>query len=129
MGGVSAVDVAAAAAVVVGVAIRRGDRVLAARRTSPPGLAGRWELPGGKVDPGESTVEALHRYLTRTPARLLNVALTDAVGDRRAQNQPGTTNEYPNLRVPLTDADGRPVLLEDVFTSARARSLFAVLEG
>ena len=77
----------------------------------------------------QATVEALHRYLTLTPARLLNVALTDAVGDRRAQNQPGTTNEYPNWRVPLTDAEGRPVLLEDVFVSARARALFAVLEG
>ena len=29
-------------------------RVLAARRSSPPDLAGRWELPGGKVDPGET---------------------------------------------------------------------------
>ena len=28
-------------------------RVLAARRTSPPALAGRWEFPGGKVEPGE----------------------------------------------------------------------------
>ncbi|GAA3559764.1 4-alpha-glucanotransferase [Microlunatus spumicola] len=82
--------------------------------------------PGAGV---QETVEALHRYLTLTPARLLNVALTDAVGDRRAQNQPGTTNEYPNWRVPLTDADGRPVLLEDVFTSPRVRSLLAVLEG
>jgi 4-alpha-glucanotransferase len=82
--------------------------------------------PGADV---QETVEALHRYLTLTPARLLNVALTDAVGDRRAQNQPGTTNEYPNWRVPLTDADGRPVLLEDVFTSPRAQSLFEVFEG
>ncbi|HEY0237928.1 MAG TPA: 4-alpha-glucanotransferase [Friedmanniella sp.] len=81
--------------------------------------------PGADV---EATVEALHRYLTLTPARMLNVALTDAVGDRRAQNQPGTTNEYPNWRVPLTDADGHPVLLEDVFTSERARALFRVLE-
>jgi 8-oxo-dGTP diphosphatase len=37
--------------------------LLAARRTEPPALAGGWELPGGKVDPGESTVEALHREL------------------------------------------------------------------
>ena len=37
------------------------SRILAARRTEPPALAGGWELPGGKVDPGESTVEALHR--------------------------------------------------------------------
>jgi len=77
----------------------------------------------------EATVEALHRYLTLTPARMLNVALTDAVGDRRAQNQPGTTNEYPNWRVPLTDADGHPVLLEDVFTSKRARALFQTFQG
>lgn len=36
-------------------------RLLAARRTEPPTLAGGWELPGGKVDPGEDTVQALHR--------------------------------------------------------------------
>ena len=63
-------------------------------------------------------MQALHRYLTWTPSRLLCVALTDAVGDRRAQNQPGTIDEYPNWRVPLTGPDGAPLMLEDVFTSA-----------
>ncbi len=71
----------------------------------------------------EQTVRALHRYLTLTPARLLCVALTDAVGDRRTQNQPGTTDEYPNWRVPLSGPDERPLLLEDVLTSARAAEL------
>jgi 8-oxo-dGTP diphosphatase len=38
---------------VVGAAIVRHGRVLAARRTRPVDARGRWELPGGKVEPGE----------------------------------------------------------------------------
>lgn len=75
------------------------------------------------TDDPEQTILALYRYLGRTPSRLLGVALTDAVGDRQTQNQPGTTDEYPNWRVPLTGPDGRPILLEDVFTNPRAATL------
>jgi 4-alpha-glucanotransferase len=69
------------------------------------------------------TVLALYQYLGRTPSRLLGVSLTDAVGDRRTQNQPGTTDEYPNWRIPLSGPDGQPVMLEDVFTDPRAIAL------
>jgi 4-alpha-glucanotransferase len=79
-------------------------------------------LADGEDDP-EQVVLALYRYLGRTPSRLLGVALVDAVGDRRTQNQPGTTDEYPNWRVPLTGPDGRPVTLEDVFVDRRAATL------
>ena len=47
--------------IVVGAAILDGVRLLAACRLEPAELAGGWELPGGKVDPGESDEQALHR--------------------------------------------------------------------
>ena len=77
----------------------------------------------------EQIVLALHQYLGRTPSRLLGLALTDAVGDRRTQNQPGTTDEYPNWRVPLSGPDGRPVLLEKVFSDPRATALAEVMRA
>jgi len=46
---------------VVGAAVLRGGRVLAARRTRPEVAAGRWELPGGKVEPDEDPEAALLR--------------------------------------------------------------------
>lgn len=70
-----------------------------------------------------ATVEALHRVLSQTPARLRSLSLADAVGERRTQNQPGTRDEYPNWRVPLGGPRGEPVLLEDVFASPRAAAL------
>lgn len=81
----------------------------------------------GLLDSGDNDVDsvvlALHRYLGRTPSRLLSLSLADAVGEVRTQNQPGTTDEYPNWRVPLGDPQGQRVLLEDVFTDARAATL------
>jgi 8-oxo-dGTP diphosphatase len=47
--------------VVVAAAIIDGGRVLAARRAYPPELAGGWEFPGGKVEPGEDERCALRR--------------------------------------------------------------------
>ncbi|HET9186664.1 MAG TPA: 4-alpha-glucanotransferase [Acidothermaceae bacterium] len=70
----------------------------------------------------DELVAALHGYVERTPARLIGVYLPDAVGDRRPVNQPGTIDEYPNWRVPMTDAKGRPVLLDDLI-SGRAGEL------
>lgn len=49
--------------VVVGAALVEDGQLLGAQRADPPRLAGRWELPGGKVDPGESDEQALVREL------------------------------------------------------------------
>ncbi|HWS57830.1 MAG TPA: hypothetical protein VN257_04765, partial [Actinotalea sp.] len=54
---------------------------------------------------------------------LLGVALTDAVGERRTQNQPGTDQEYPNWKVPLADGAEQVVLVEDLAQSPRLTSL------
>ena len=47
--------------VVVGTAIVRGGRLLAQQRGHPAAHAGRWELPGGRVEPGETESEAVIR--------------------------------------------------------------------
>ncbi len=90
----------------------------------------------GALDPGapgdetpDAVVAALYRYLGRTPSKLLALALVDAVGERRAQNQPGTTDEYPNWRVPLGGPDGRTLLLEDVFADPGAAALAEVMRA
>ncbi|MEO9329881.1 4-alpha-glucanotransferase [Gordonia aurantiaca] len=75
-----------------------------------------------------SVVEAMYALIARSPSVLLSVALVDAVGERRIQNQPGTNaTQYPNWCTPLADADGNVVLVEDLVSSARFHALVDVL--
>lgn len=57
-------------------------------------------------------VEAMHLMLLASPSRLVLFAPSDAVGDLRQPNLPGTTDEYPNWRLPLADGLGMTVGLE-----------------
>lgn len=41
----------------------RDERLLLARRAKNSALAGLWELPGGKVEPGETSEECLAREM------------------------------------------------------------------
>ena len=92
-------------------------------------LASRGILPAGRTPaPAEFTV-GLYAYLARTPAALIGVSLADAVGDRRPQNIPGTTSEYPNWRVPLCDDEGRAVLLEELPERRDVRAVAAAAAG
>lgn len=77
----------------------------------------------------EAHIQAVYRYLARTPAALVGLWLPDTVGDRRPQNLPGTWNEYPNWRLPIADGKGRPVTLEELAAAPRVHALAAVLRN
>ena len=49
--------------VVAAVIYDEARRVLVAQRPEGKALAGQWEFPGGKTDPGESDAQALRREL------------------------------------------------------------------
>lgn len=78
--------------IVVGAAIIRDGALLAAQRAAPARLRGWWELPGGKVDPGETEEAALVRecgeelgVAVRPVDRIArDVLLPPRPGDRRA---------------------------------------------
>ncbi|MFJ5692571.1 4-alpha-glucanotransferase [Arthrobacter sp. NPDC093125] len=92
-------------------------------------LQQRGLLPAGDTGSEEERIEALHRLLAQSPSVLLGVALVDAIGERRVQNQPGTTSaQYPNWQVPLADSDGDPVLLDSLGSNERFNSLLAAVE-
>lgn len=75
----------------------------------------------------QEIVEAMHAMLTDTPSLLLQAALVDGVGECRSQNQPGTSSEYSNWRVPLADGEGHVVHTDEVFDLPRVQSLSAVM--
>ena len=105
------------------------DRPVAEERATTEAYVERWRaflvelgLLDPEVDPlidPAAVTEAMHAYLYATPARMIGVALTDVVGERRMQNQPGTSTEYPNWRVPLTGGEGEPVLVDELLSDPR----------
>lgn len=93
---------------VVGAAIIRDGAVLSARRSAPHAVAGMWEFPGGKVEPGESDEAALRRELRE------ELGLTVQVGERIGPDLPLPSGRH-TLKVWLVelDADQTPVILQD----------------
>ena len=93
--------------IVVAAAIERDGRYLIARRTRPADVAGRWEFPGGKVEPGETERQALAREIRE------ELGVEIAVGERI----PGEWPLHGDLVLHLyraTLASGEPVPGEPV---------------
>ncbi|MBB1253092.1 4-alpha-glucanotransferase [Streptomyces sp. OF3] len=90
-----------------------------------------FDAPGraGHGDEEAARIAALYRLLARGPAAFVGVWLPDGLGDRRPQNVPGTSGEYPNWRLPIADGAGRPVPLEELTASPRLRDLLAAVRA
>ncbi len=78
--------------VVVAGALIADSMVLVAQRIRPPELAGRWELPGGKVAAGETEAEALARELAEELG--IEVQVGPRLGDDVALNAETTLRAY-----------------------------------
>ena len=81
----------------------------------------------GRDPSDDELVEALNLAVAATPSRIVLVAPGDVIGDLRQPNLPGTTEAYPNWRLPLADSDARPVLLEQALDDDRLARLAAHL--
>ncbi len=55
-------------------------------------------FPEEDAEVSSAFIEAVYRYLARTPARLLMIHLEDALGEVNQVNMPGTTDQHPNWR-------------------------------
>ncbi|MGW4895016.1 NUDIX domain-containing protein [Kitasatospora sp. NPDC004240] len=92
--------------IVVGGALIHRGRVLAARRSAPPEVAGRWEFPGGKTEPGETEEQALERELLEELG----------VRAKALERLPGAWDVRPGLELRFWAAEllsGEPRPLED----------------
>lgn len=100
---------------VVGAALlddlSRPRLLLAARRTEPSHLAGGWELPGGKVDPGETELEALHRELREELG--VDVVVGEEVTGPRPDGRWVLSERYAIRVWTAQVSGGRVSLLED----------------
>lgn len=87
------------------------------------GLGEHVQRLAGPATTPEEVVVALHEHLAATPSLVLLATLDDAVANPDRPNMPGTTDEWPNWRLPL------PVTLEELEVHPLAHRVAGVLDG
>jgi 4-alpha-glucanotransferase len=95
-------------------AIAAQDRARLLERLADAGL-----IAADSTD--EEIIVAMHEFLARTPCRFIAGSLYDVLGELAQPNLPGTTDEYPNWRMPLRSS------VEDIVEDPRMRRIAAVL--
>lgn len=80
---------------VVAAVIRRDDEILVTRRKEDAARGGKWEFPGGKVEPGEREAAALEREIHE------ELGCAVVVGSFVARH----VHRYPDLEVELAFYD------------------------
>ncbi|MDT5030146.1 MAG: 4-alpha-glucanotransferase, partial [Actinoplanes sp.] len=71
----------------------------------------------------DEIVLAMHEFLARTPCRVVTASLYDVLGELRQPNLPGTTDEYPNWRIPLASS------LEQISVDPRVRRIAEIFRA
>ena len=94
---------------VVAAVIERDGLFLAARRTEPAALAGLWEFPGGKVEPGEDDAAALVRECREELG--VEVEVGEKVGPEYVV--PGGTMVVHTYRATLVTGEPAPIESHD----------------
>jgi 4-alpha-glucanotransferase len=103
---------ARAAAGVLARSVAEEQRAADADRAALLELLAAEGLASAAADPG-SVVMAMHELLARSPCRVLLASPYDVLGEVRQPNLPGTSEQYPNWRIPL------PLPLEDLVADPR----------
>ncbi|MEM9200084.1 MAG: NUDIX domain-containing protein [Actinomycetota bacterium] len=98
--------------VAVGAVIRRGDELLLVQRGHDPEV-GRWSVPGGRVEPGESLRDAVQREVLEEVGLPCDVGELVGVVERRSDSFHFAIVDFacavPSSREPVAGDDAAAV--------------------
>lgn len=100
---------------VVGAVVQHGGKILLLQRPADDFMGGIWELPSGKVDPGESIDQALIREI-KEETGLDVTAIRNYLGDFDYQSGSGKKSRQFNFTVEVASTDTVQLTEHDAYT-------------